>query len=172
MKIGTLLLRATVGGFFVGHGTQKLLGWFGGPGLEATAQGFDRMGMRPGRRNALAASLSETIGGVAIVLGLATPLAASTLVATMLTAINRVHLKNGPWNNNGGYEYNVVLIAALLALVEVGPGEQSLDHALGVERSGADWAALALAVGATGAAGAHLLAMRAASREPDPRPTA
>jgi putative oxidoreductase len=81
----------------------------------------------------------------------------------MLTAINRVHLKNGPWAANGGYEYNVVLIAALLTLVEVGPGEQSLDHALGIERTGADWAALALVVGATGAAGAHLLATREAS---------
>jgi putative oxidoreductase len=163
MKIGRLLLRATVGGFFVGHGTQKLLGWFGGPGLEATAQGFHQMGMRPGRRNALAAGLSETLGGAAIVLGLATPLAASTLVATMLTAINRVHLKNGPWAANGGYEYNVVLIASLLTLVEVGPGEPSLDHALGIERSGSDWAALALVVGASGAAGAHWLAMREAS---------
>jgi putative oxidoreductase len=163
MKIGRLLLRATVGGFFVGHGTQKLFGWFGGPGLEATAQGFHQMGMRPGRRNALAAGLSETVGGGAIVLGLATPLAASTLIATMLTAINRVHLKNGPWAAKGGYEYNVVLIAALLTLVEVGPGEQSLDHALGIERTGADWAALALVVGATGAAGAHLLATREAS---------
>src|SRR5258707_8657713 len=63
MKIGRLLLRATVGGFFVGHGTQKLLGWFGGPGLEATAQGFHQMGMRPGRRNAIAAGISETAGG-------------------------------------------------------------------------------------------------------------
>ncbi|HEY2161215.1 MAG TPA: DoxX family protein [Solirubrobacteraceae bacterium] len=158
MKIGRLLLRATVGGFFVGHGTQKLLGWFGGPGLEATAQGFHQMGMRPGRRNAIAAGISETAGGAAIALGFATPLAASALIGTMLTAINRVHLKNGPWASKGGYEYNVVLIAALLALVEVGPGDPSLDDALGLERSGPEWAALALVAGAVGAAGAHLLA--------------
>jgi putative oxidoreductase len=171
MKIGRLLLRASVGGFFVGHGTQKLLGWFGGPGLETTAQGFHQMGMRPGRRNAIAASLSETVGGAAIVLGFATPLAASVLTATMLTAINRVHLKNGPWAANGGYEYNVVLIAALLTLVEVGPGEPSLDHALGIERTGPEWAALALVVGATGAAGAHLLAgMQPADEPSTPEP--
>jgi putative oxidoreductase len=171
MKIGRLLLRATVGGFFVGHGTQKLLGWFGGPGLEATAQGFHQMGMRPGRRNAIAAGISETAGGAAIALGFATPLAASALIATMLTAINRVHLKNGPWASKGGYEYNVVLIAALLALVEVGPGEPSLDDALGVERSGPEWAALALVAGAVGAAGAHLLASLEPADEPQP-PTA
>jgi putative oxidoreductase len=168
MKIGRLLLRATVGGFFFGHGTQKLFGWFGGPGLEAIAQGFHKMGMRPGRRNALAAGLSESLGGTAIALGFATPLAASSLVATMLTAINRVHLKNGPWAANGGYEYNVVLIAALLALVEVGPGTPSLDHALGIERSGPKWAALTLVAGSVGAAGAHLLA----SLEPPDEPTA
>ena len=52
---GRLLLRLTVGGFFFGHGTQKLFGWFGGNGLEATAQGFERLGLRPGRHNAIAA---------------------------------------------------------------------------------------------------------------------
>lgn len=166
MKIGRLALRAAVGGFFFGHGTQKLLGWFGGPGLEATAQGFQKMGMRPGKRNALAAGLSETAGGAAVALGFATPLAASALIATMLTAIHRVHFKNGPWNGNSGYEYNVVLIAALLALVEVGPGEASLDHGLGLERSGPEWAALALALGAAGAAGAHVLSSREPADEP------
>jgi putative oxidoreductase len=166
MNIGRLVLRAAVGGFFFGHGTQKLLGWFGGPGLEATAQGFDKLGMRPGRRNAIAASLTETAGGTAIALGFATPFAASGLVATMLTAIHRVHLKSGPWIANGGYEYNVVLIAALLTLVEVGPGAPSLDRALGTERSGSRWAALALVAGATGAAGAHLLASLNPAEEP------
>ena len=168
MSIGRLALRAAVGGFFFGHGTQKLLGWFGGPGLEATAQGFHKMGMRPGRRNALAAGVSETAGGAALALGAATPLAASSLIATMLTAINRVHLKNGPWVSKGGYEYNVVLITALLALVEVGPGKPSLDSALGLERSGPKWAALSLAAGAIGAVGAHVLASLEPADEPAP----
>ncbi|HKO27735.1 MAG TPA: DoxX family protein, partial [Solirubrobacteraceae bacterium] len=53
MKIGRLLLRLTVGGFFFGHGTQKLFGWFGGHGIEPTAQMFESLGMRPGRRNAI-----------------------------------------------------------------------------------------------------------------------
>jgi putative oxidoreductase len=164
MKIGRLLLRLTVGGFFFGHGTQKLFGWFGGHGLDATAQMFDGLGMRPGRRNALAAGVAEAGGGAALALGLATPLAAGTLTSVMLTAINRVHLKNGPWATNGGYEYNVVLIAAVLALAEVGPGELSLDNALGRERSGPGWALLAAAIGAAGAIGAH----RAAAAYPAP----
>lgn len=156
MKIGRLLLRLAVGGFFVGHGTQKLFGWFGGNGLDATAQGFEQLGLRPGRRNAIAAGTAEAGGGALLAAGLATPLAASVLTATMITAIETVHAKNGPWLNNGGYEYNVVLIAAVLALAEVGPGELSLDAARGRERSGSGWALAALAAGAIGALGARL----------------
>jgi putative oxidoreductase len=158
MKLGRLLLRVTVGALFVGHGTQKLFGWFGGHGLDATANMFDSLGMRPGNRNAIAAGVAEAGGGAALAAGFATPLAAATLTSVMLTAINRVHLKNGPWITNGGYEYNVVLIAAVLALAEVGPGELSLDHALGQERTGPGWAVLALALGVAGAVGAHIAA--------------
>jgi putative oxidoreductase len=158
MKIGRLLLRLTVGALFVGHGAQKLFGSFGGHGLDATANMFESLGMRPGRRNAIAAGVAEAGGGAALAAGFATPLAAATLTSVMLTAINRVHRKNGPWLTNGGYEYNAVLIAAVIALAEVGPGELSLDHAFGSERSGPAWALFALAAGAAGAAGAHYLA--------------
>jgi putative oxidoreductase len=158
MKFARVLLRIFVGGLFIGHGTQKLFGWFGGHGPDATGQMFESIGMRPGRRNALAAGAAEAGGGAALALGAATPLAASALIATMLTAINRVHLKNGPWATNGGYEYNLVLIAAVLALTELGPGSPSLDEALGIERSGPRWALAALAAGVTGAVGAHLAA--------------
>jgi putative oxidoreductase len=168
MKIGRLLLRLTVGGFFFGHGTQKLFGWFGGHGIEPTAQMFEGLGMRPGRRNAIAAGAAEAGGGAALALGLATPLAAGAITSVMLTAIHRVHLKNGPWVTSGGYEYNVVLIAAALALAEVGPGKLSLDHALGGERSGPGWALAAAAIGVAGAVGAHQLA--AAYPEPPAPP--
>jgi putative oxidoreductase len=172
MKIARLLLRLIVGGFFVGHGTQKLFGWFDGPGLDATAQGFEQLGMRPGRRNAIAAGVAEAGGGAALALGFATPLAASALTATMLTAINRVHLKNGPWAGNGGYEYNLVLIAAVLAVAEAGPSEPSLDASLGIEKSGPGWALAALGAGVIGAVGAHLAAESQApapaAQEPTP----
>jgi putative oxidoreductase len=172
MKIGRLLLRLTVGGFFFGHGTQKLFGWFGGHGIEPTAQMFESLGMRPGRRNAVAAGAAEAGGGAALALGLATPLAAGTLTSVMLTAIHRVHLKNGPWVTNGGYEYNAVLIAAVLALAEVGPGKLSLDHALGQERSGFGWTLAAAAVGAVGAVGAHQLAAAYPEAPAPPAPPA
>jgi putative oxidoreductase len=157
MKIGRLILRLVVGGLFVGHGTQKLFGWFGGNGLDATAQGFEHLGLRPGRQNAIAAGTAEAGGGALLAAGLATPLASSVLIATMLTAIHRVHAKNGPWAGDGGYEYNLVLIAAALALAEVGPGTLSLDAARGRERSGSGWALAALAAGAAGAYGSYMV---------------
>ncbi|HEY7932709.1 MAG TPA: DoxX family protein [Solirubrobacteraceae bacterium] len=168
MKIGGLLLRLVVGGFFFGHGTQKLFGWFGGKGLQETAQGFEALGLRPGTANAIVAGAAEAGGGALLAAGLAMPLAASVLTATMLSAIETVHAKNGPWLTNGGYEYNVVLIAAALALVEVGPGQLSLDALRHRERSGFTWALAALAAGALGALGAHLAAAAAAPSAPQP----
>jgi putative oxidoreductase len=156
--MGRLLLRATVGGFFVGHGTHKLFGWFGGHGLEATGQMFENLGLHPGAVHARAAGVAEAGGGSALALGFQTPLASSALIATMLTAINRVHLKNGPWATDGGYEYNAVLIAAAVALAELGPGPLSLDRLFGTERRGLGWGLFALAAGTAGAAGAHLYA--------------
>ena len=166
MKIGRLLLRLAVGGFFIGHGTQKLFGWFGGHGLETTGKAFESMGLRPGKRHALAAGAAEAGGGALLALGAATPIAASVLTATMLTAINRVHLKNGPWATNGGYEYNVVLIAAALALVETGPGSPSIDAARGSKANGPKWAIISLLLGVIGAVGAHAVAEAAPAPEP------
>ena len=114
--------------------------------------------------NAVAAGGAEAGGGTLLLAGLQTPLAAAVLTATMLTAIRTVHFKNGPWLSNSGYEYNVVLIAAVLALAEVGPGALSLDAARGRERSGPQWALAALAAGVIGAAGAQLAS--AAAGEP------
>ena len=167
MKLGRLLLRASVGGFFIGHGAQKLFGWFGGHGLEGTGQFFESLGMRPGRVHATAAGVAETGGGAGLLLGFQTPLASSALIATMLTAINRVHFKNGPWATEGGFEYNVVLIAAAAALAELGPGPISVDALRGRERSGAIWGLAALAAGAGGAVAAHVYAQ---SQAPAPEP--
>ncbi|MGO8683891.1 MAG: DoxX family protein [Thermoleophilia bacterium] len=150
MGAGRLLLRTAIGGLFIGHGTQKLFGWYGGHGLDATGDGFAAMGLVPGRRNALMAGLGEAGGGALLVLGAAVPLAEATLVAIMLTAIRTVHWKNGPWASNGGYEYNLVLISALLALAEVGPGAWSLDRRWGMERSGLGWMTAVLAAGVAG----------------------
>src|SRR5579875_1116786 len=158
MKVGRLLLRAAVGGFFIGHGTQKLFGWFGGQGLKTQASQFENMGLKPGVVHAGAAGAAEALGGAGLLLGYRTPLASAGIVSVMLTAINRVHLKNGPWAHQGGYEYNVVLAAAAVSLAESGPGSLSLDALRGKEKSGAKWGLFSLALGTAGAAGAHFLA--------------
>jgi putative oxidoreductase len=150
MKIGRLIARSVIGGLFVGHGTQKWFGWFEGPGLEGASRTMESLGLRPGRRNAVAASASEAIGGTMLIAGALTPLAAATLIATMITAIRTVHLKNGPWATNGGYEFNLTLIAALLALIDGGPGALSVDRRLGIHDTGSGWALAALLAGTAG----------------------
>ena len=152
MNVGRLLLRASIGSFFIGHGTQKLFGWFGGHGIDGTAGFFESIGIKPGRRNAIAAGAAEAGGGALLAAGAATPLAAASLIGVMLTAIRTVHLKNGPWVTAGGYEYNAVLIAALVALAEVGPGKPSIDELLGKRLCGPRWAIAAAAAGAIGSA--------------------
>jgi putative oxidoreductase len=144
-------LRLVVGGLFFGHGTQKLFGWFDGHGIDATASMFDSLGMRPGRRNAYAAGLAEAGGGAALAAGIAPPLAAAVLTSTMLTAIHRVHFKNGVWVTGGGYEYNLVLIAAALSVAE--------------QESGTAGALFAAGAGVVGAVGAHLAAEAAGEDE-------
>jgi putative oxidoreductase len=151
MRLALMFLRWVIGGLFVGHGTQKLFGWFGGHGLEGTSQFFESIGLRPGRRHATAAGVTEAGGGALLALGLLTPAAAGSLIGVMATAIRTVHGKNGPWSTDGGYEYNLVLIAALLALAEQGPGDLSLDEAFGTELRGPLVALAALAGGIAGA---------------------
>ena len=169
MNLGRLLARAVIGGLFIGHGTQKLFGWFDGPGPDGAAQMMDKVQLHPPRRHAMAGGVTETAGGTLVALGLATPLGAAALTGTMITAIRKVHAKNGPWVTNGGYEYNLVLIAALFALVDGGPGAFSLDRLLGIDDTGPAWALGALAAGA--ATSAAVIAFgerqaRAAAREP------
>ena len=165
MQIGRLAARAVIGGLFIGHGTQKLFGWFGGPGLSGTEQMMGALEMRPTRANALAAGLSETVGGALLVLGAATPVAAASLIGTMATAIHKVHRPHGPWVAQGGWEYNAVLIASLTALIDAGPGDLSVDALLGREEWGPGWALGGLALGGAAAATAIALGRRGGSAQ-------
>jgi putative oxidoreductase len=151
MKIGLTFVRTVIGVLFFGHGTQKLFGWFGGHGLEGTAGFFESLGLKPGRRHATAAGAAEAGGGALLALGFLTPAAAAALIGVMSTAVQKVHMKNGPWITNGGYEYNLVLVAAMVALADLGPGHFSLDHALGIEVKGPAVALAALGAGVGGA---------------------
>ncbi len=151
MEVGLLVLRVVVGAFFIGHGSQKLFGRFGGHGLSATGRAFEGMRLRPGRMTAALAGASELIGGLLLALGRLTPLAAALLIATMTLAIAIVHWRHGPWVAEGGWEYNAVLIAVAFAVTAIGPGKYSLDHALEWDLAGADWALIALGAGVLGA---------------------
>ncbi len=102
---------------------------------------------------ALAAGSTELGGGALLALGLATPAAAAGLTSVMGTAAWTVHKDNGPWIDKGGYEYTLVMSAALMTIVAAGPGKLSLDAARGRERWGAGWGLAALAAGVAGAAG-------------------
>jgi putative oxidoreductase len=171
MNIGRVLARLTIGGLFVGHGTQKLFGWFGGPGVEGTTGMMDKLEMRPPRRNAWAAGVSEAGGGALLAAGALTPAAAAMLTGVMTTAIRKVHLEKGLWNTAGGYEFNLTLIAAAIALVDSGPGEPSVDEALGLELNGTFWALAALAAGVAGSAAAIEIGKRISSEEQAGVPT-
>jgi putative oxidoreductase len=168
MKVGRFLLRLVLGGLFVGHGTQKLFGWFGGPGPEGTEAMMDQLQMHPPKRNALAAGATETAGGALLSAGLATPVAPAGLIGVMTTAIRKVHMPNGVWNANQGYEYNLVIIAALLSLVDGGPGELSLDAAMGWHETGSGWTLAALATGAATSAATVAAGQSAAQRASTP----
>jgi putative oxidoreductase len=162
MRIGRLLARAAIGGLFVGHGTQKLFGWFGGPGPEGTAAMMEKLEMHPPRQNALLVGVTETGAGALLAAGAATPLAAAALIGTMITAIRKVHWRNGFWASGGGYEFNLTLIAALLLVVDGGPGELSVDEALGWPETGWKSTLGALAVGAAASTAAIELGRRRA----------
>jgi putative oxidoreductase len=150
MRFGALIIRAVVGPLFIGHGTQKLFGWFGGHGVEGTGGFFEQLGLRPGKRHAVAAGAAETAGGALLTLGALTPVATTIVSSTMVTAIRKVHAAKGPWVTEGGFEYNAVLIAAMTALAEAGPGFLSVDEELLPELKGPQWAALSLGAAIVG----------------------
>jgi putative oxidoreductase len=151
MGIGKLMLRATIGGYFFGHGMQKLTGWFGGHGPDGTGQFFEQVGLRPGRESALVAGAAEAGGGSLLALGLFTPAAVSMLTGVMTNAIRHVHWKNGLWNSDGGIELPVLILGGLAALADSGPGRFSLDERLGTRLRGPVVTALAMGAGAAGA---------------------
>lgn len=145
--IAILILRV-IGLIFIGHGAQKLFGWFGGHGLAGTAQWLGSLGLHPARFWALVAGLAEFLGGIGLALGLFTPVAAAMIIGVMLAAIIRVHWSHGLWAAQGGLEYPLVnaLVAAFIGLT--GPGRYALDTLLSIyyPMPLTFWVALAVAV--------------------------
>ena len=133
-NLGLLALRVTLGLVFLGHGAQKSFGAFGGPGFTGATGFIGSLGFRPARFWAGLAVGGELLAGALYLLGLFTPLAGLLVLGTMGVAIAKVHAPKGFFVQNGGYEYNLVLIIAAVALTLAGPGTYSLDHLLGLVR--------------------------------------
>jgi putative oxidoreductase len=122
MDLGLLLIRLVVGLTFMGHGAQKLFGWFGGYGLKGTGGWLESIGVKPGVTMALLAGLSELVGGALFAAGVYTWVGAVLITVTMLVAIGKVHAQNGYWVTQNGYEYNLTLIAVVVGVALIGPG--------------------------------------------------
>ena len=127
----TLPIRLGLGAVMIGHGAQKVLGSFGGPGFNAFIANNTPFGfMRPAWLWMAAAALSELVGGIFIVLGFLTRVGAFLIACVMLAAIIGVHWSGGFFASNRGYEYPLSLLAMSLALLIAGGGQASIDKAL------------------------------------------
>ena len=129
-EVTLLVLRIALGVIFMAHGAQKLFGWFDGPGLSGAAGFLGQMGFKPPLFWAFALAASEFFGGLGVLVGLLTRLAALSLLIGQIVAVIKVHAPNGFFLSNKGFEYNLSLIAISLALIIVGAGAISLDAGL------------------------------------------
>ena len=125
--LAAFILRVPTGLILAAHGSQKLFGAFGGYGLEGTGQWMASIGLEPGVLMAFMAGSAEFFGGLALALGLLTRPAALLTAFTMLVAIFSVHISNGLFMANNGYEYALTLMIVSLALLVQGAGAYSVD---------------------------------------------
>src|SRR5260370_3240714 len=132
VSIALLLLRLVVGMTLAVHGTQKLFGWFAGPGLARLMQGFERQGFKPAWLWVSFVILGEVGGGISVALGFLTPLGAAGIFGAMFMATFKSHWKKGFIVSKGGYEYTLVLMDVSIALGLIGPGSYSLDALFGI----------------------------------------
>lgn len=148
MDIALLLVRL-IGLGLAAHGAQKLFGSFGGYGIRGTGGFMESLGFKPGQVFAIAAGLSEFVGGLLIVLGLGGPIGPMLIIATMVVAIVSVHLPSGFFAQNGGYELPLTNIALVTLLAFTGYGPYALDAAFGwsaVWTPTMAWGAIALGI--------------------------
>ncbi len=128
--VAALILRVPVGLILAAHGAQKLFAWFGGYGLEGTGQWMASIGLEPGYWLAMMAGSAEFFGGIALAIGLLTRPAAVVAGFTMMIAIFSVHISNGLFMANNGYEYALTLLVVTVVLAIQGAGSFSLDNVL------------------------------------------
>ncbi|GGK70059.1 DoxX family protein [Nocardia camponoti] len=136
-SIGLLILRVGFGGLMAIHGAQKLFGWFNGYGWSANADGFEAMGYHPGALFGTLAGGTELLAGLALALGLFTPLAAAALLGTMVNVLNTTW-GNGLMGGTAGPGYEMGLLFAIVAVVIgfTGAGKYSLDNGRVWDRNG------------------------------------
>lgn len=127
-SIATLALRIPAGIIFMAHGAQKLFGWFGGYGLDGTGQWMASIGLTPGYFMALMAGSAEFFGGLLLLIGLLVRPTALVLAVTMLVAIFAVHIGNGLFMANNGYEFGLALFAIAASLTLSGAGKLAVDN--------------------------------------------
>ena len=143
-----LLLRVVLGLTMAAHGYNK---FFGGGRIKGTAGWFESIGMKPGTFHARVAATTEMAAGLGLAVGLFTPVTAAGFVALMLVAAWTVHRHNGFFIVKEGWEYNLVLAAAAVAIAGIGAGRYSLDYALfrdtGIYPLLHGWCGLAIALG-------------------------
>ncbi len=127
-SLSALPLRLIAGLLFTAHGSQKLFAWFGGYGLEGTGQWMESIGLAPGYLMALMAGSAEFFGGLLLIVGFLTRPTSFVLAITMIVAIFTVHIDNGLFMSNNGYEFGLALIAISFSLMFSGAGNLSLDN--------------------------------------------
>ena len=130
--LARLIVRLLVGGLLAGHGAQKLFGWFGGGGPEPTARMMESLELHPARQWAFMAGASEFGGGILTALGALNPLGPLGIIGSMTMATTKVHWGKPIWVTSGGAELPVTNLSIATALMIVGPGRYSVDHALGI----------------------------------------
>ncbi|MEE4958900.1 DoxX family protein [Pseudomonas alliivorans] len=127
---GLTILRVIVGIAFIAHGSQKLFGAFGGYGLEGTAQFMESLGLTPGYLMAMLSGGAEFFGGLGLLVGLLARPAAALVTVLLLVAIFTVHIGNGFFMANNGFEYALALLGGALAVLIEGAGKLSLDRVI------------------------------------------
>jgi putative oxidoreductase len=131
MSYGLLLLRVVLGLTMSAHGAQKLFGWFGGPGMKGTVGICTNLGYRWPFLMAGSLALAEFGGGLSLATGFLTPLGAFAVTVVMLNAVYLIHWSKGFFNGDGGYEFNLLIASAAVAVAATGPGRFAIDHAIG-----------------------------------------
>ncbi len=146
--IGLLAARLVLGLMMAAHGSQKLFGWFGGQGLQATGELFGRLGFTPGSVFATAAAVGEVVSGVLVAIGFLGPVGPALMIATMIVAMS-VLLPNGVFAAKNGIELPLLYGAGAFGLALVGPGLYSLDSIIPITGSWPPkvvWAVVAVGV--------------------------